>query len=304
MQLEVERIWEDDLFNRRSEAEQIEAYIESVSAQQLSRVNGTGYTLAIDAPYGVGKSFFLRRLAKHLKMRHPVAFVDAWADDLMDEPLTALVATLQLALKPYFSRSTLRTKWKTVLEVSGRVARIAAVGAVKKGVGMLITASAAEMLAELVKGAPDTFKDKTIDGAEGLGEDAIESAERAAHGEELMVARIFCALSGGKHILAPCVLPIVMQMVREYDGKNFISDQSELNIDLGGLLYFTNYEHHSANAVGMNILSTAKKLFEHEKNIPGNIRPVLSNDPLRQLIISACGQGNEYLKLLPLDQYK
>jgi len=96
----VDKIWSDDLLSRREEADLLCAYVESVWQRPVVREDKRSYTIAVDTKYGEGKSFFLRRLAKQLSINHPVAFIDAWADDINDEPLTALAATLKNALEP------------------------------------------------------------------------------------------------------------------------------------------------------------------------------------------------------------
>jgi hypothetical protein len=100
-----EQIWAGDLFDRQSEARLLIGYIESLAARQSVREDKRASTIAVDASYGEGKTFFLTRLAEHLSINHPVAFVDAWADDLANEPFTALAT-------PRSRRSSLRL-WKS-----------------------------------------------------------------------------------------------------------------------------------------------------------------------------------------------
>ncbi|WP_443750804.1 P-loop NTPase fold protein [Asticcacaulis solisilvae] len=188
----IERIWSEDLFGRRQEAAQLEAYIESIAQQEMTRVNGRAYVIAIDAPYGVGKTFFLKCLAKQLELNHPTAFVDAWADDLLDEPLTALAATLKTALKPYLNNANVEKKWQKFLNTAGHLAKIAAVGAVKRGVGMFIGAMAADLIHEELI-ASETIKESLEDSLEDLGKDAPDGAIEAlnlARGGALMAERI------------------------------------------------------------------------------------------------------------------
>ena len=60
---------------------------------------GSGaFTIGVDGHYGIGKSFFLKRLQKQLSMNHPVAFVDAWADDTADDPLSAIIMSITEAV--------------------------------------------------------------------------------------------------------------------------------------------------------------------------------------------------------------
>ena len=51
-------IWADDLFDRRADAEAIMSYLQSVAGRPAIREDHRGFTLAIDAEYGTGKSFF------------------------------------------------------------------------------------------------------------------------------------------------------------------------------------------------------------------------------------------------------
>ena len=172
-------IWENDLFDRRSEAELLIGYLESIAVRPNLREDKQGFTLAIDARYGEGKTFFLRRFAAHLALNHPVAFVDAWADDLADEPLTALSATLKKALDPLFAEAGgVEGKFERVLERTGRIAKIVGGGLLKKGAALLITAGAAEAAAEILAGAGEDVKDALKDGVKDTGGDAVEIGEK------------------------------------------------------------------------------------------------------------------------------
>jgi hypothetical protein len=82
-------------------------------------------------------------------LRHPVAYIDAWTDDLQDEPLVALAATLEEALKP-FRTNRVSKRIEKFNSTAARVARIVATGLVKRGVGMLITEGAATILSDEV----------------------------------------------------------------------------------------------------------------------------------------------------------
>ena len=100
-QTAIDEIWDGDLFDRKTEATQLIAFIESVVGRPVLREDKSAYTIAIDAKYGEGKTYFLKRLKEQLSLNHPVAYIDAWADDLADEPLTALAATLEEALQAF-----------------------------------------------------------------------------------------------------------------------------------------------------------------------------------------------------------
>src|SRR5690349_15785129 len=93
-------IWRGDLLKRREEAELLVGYIESILQRPGPNRGDRAYTIAIDAGYGAGKTYFLERLARHLALAHPVAYIDAWADDLADQPLVARMSTLKAAINP------------------------------------------------------------------------------------------------------------------------------------------------------------------------------------------------------------
>lgn len=168
-------IWRDDCFGRLEEANSLIAYIESVSERLFSREDKKAFTLAIDANYGQGKTFFLKRLAEQIALNHPVATVDAWADDLADQPLTALVATLEEALEPYLTRRDVAEKLGVFLEKTGKVARLVAIGLVRRGLGLLVTAQAVDAAAEALSDVSDdvdkSVKDSLKDVGQGVAAD-------------------------------------------------------------------------------------------------------------------------------------
>lgn len=187
-----ESIWSGDLFGRREEAELLIGYVESVGNQDSLQEDCRGFTISVDAQYGTGKSFFLRRFAQHLKASHPVAFVDAWADDLADEPLTAIAATLKSALEPLTSKSQrVRNRWDKVSEKTGEVAKIVAKGVMKKGLGLLITGAAVEAIDEIMKPDEDDLENVKrevgglVDGTVGKAE-----ADLSKSGKDLMASKI------------------------------------------------------------------------------------------------------------------
>lgn len=174
----VEEIWAGDLFGRQEEAERLISYLEHVSARPSIREDANGYVLAVDANYGEGKTFFLKRLASHIAQNHPVAFVDAWTDDLEDEPLVALASTLQRALQPYANRTpSMPEKLANLQQKTGEVAKIVAGGLLKRGAGVILTATAAEALGDVLAKPTETQKDiqkdAIKDGGKGIVDDAV-----------------------------------------------------------------------------------------------------------------------------------
>jgi hypothetical protein len=180
-----EEIWAGDLFNRRKEAEDLIGYLESVAGRPSIREDGHAHVLAVDTAYGHGKSFFLRRLDRHLKAtEHISAYVDAWVDDLEDQPMVALAATLDSALGPWTKKHGRVADGLTDFKnKAGRVAKIVGIGLAKRGAGFLITQGAAEALGDELAKAKDATKDRAgdalKDGGAGLVEDITTALEPA-----------------------------------------------------------------------------------------------------------------------------
>jgi hypothetical protein len=190
---ELATIWQGDLFGRREEAELLLGYLESIYRRPSHREDARAYTVAIDAGYGEGKTFFLRRLATHISLTHPVAFVDAWADDLADQPMTALAATLKEALKDELNGPEIRSRWTEFMSKSGKVARIAGIGLAKRGLGLLLTAGAVDAASEVLNQTSEAVHDAINDGlseaGKGLVDDSVEGAKTSSRLMEERIAQ-------------------------------------------------------------------------------------------------------------------
>jgi len=178
-------IWTGDLFDRRREADDVIGYLESVAGRSPIREDGHAHVLAVDSAYGHGKTFFLRRLDRHLKATdHISAYVDAWVDDLEDQPMVALAATLERALEPWTQKhGAVAGGFADFKRKAGRVAKIAGIGLVKRGAGFFITQGAADALGDELTKASDATKDRVEDaledGGAGLVEDITTALEPA-----------------------------------------------------------------------------------------------------------------------------
>jgi hypothetical protein len=181
-QRSLDEIWDGDLFGRQEEAQHLIGYIESVMARSSPRQDKRAFTIAVDAPYGEGKSFFLKRLAENMSANHPVAFVDAWADDLADEPLTALAATLKRALEPFIDAPEMQTRLNTFMAKTGQVAKIASLGLLRRGIGLAITGGAVDAAADILTGVSKDVADAVNDGIKDASLAQVEEVGQAIRG--------------------------------------------------------------------------------------------------------------------------
>ncbi|MCH2496039.1 MAG: KAP family NTPase [Erythrobacter sp.] len=185
-------IWVDDLFERKDEAPFVIGYIESL-ATRPSTGESKAFTIAIDAQYGEGKSYFVKCLSEQLKLNHPVAFVDAWADDLADEPLTALAATLKKALEPFVTQPEVAKSLSRFMSKTGKVVKIASMGAVKRAASAALTAGAVESISGILDGTSESFSEAAAEvgseTADGLLDDVTEGV-KSVTAHDLMEKRV------------------------------------------------------------------------------------------------------------------
>ena len=106
----IEEAWEGDLWDRRRLGEQLTNYVDRLNC---------GAVLALDAPWGEGKTWFVRHWKKHLENEnHNVIYLDAFANDYLDDPF--LVITSEVINTLNKDQKTKR-KVKKLIELSALV---------------------------------------------------------------------------------------------------------------------------------------------------------------------------------------
>lgn len=162
---ELKKIWKGDKFGRQAEAELLAAYIRDVASRNQGREDKHGYTIAVDAPYGHGKSFFLTRFAKHMGQDHPVAYINAWTDDVADDPLAALMATIEEALEPLLpTNEKIEEGLATLKAKAWETSKIVGTGLLKRALSLAIMEGGVEALEGIGSDLGDEL-------SEGLGDD-------------------------------------------------------------------------------------------------------------------------------------
>lgn len=84
-----------DKLGRATYAEFLTNYLDSAG----NRKGGSGYVMNLNAEWGAGKTWFLKRWCYELQNTHPVAYIDAWKNDFSDDPLITVIAGVLEALK-------------------------------------------------------------------------------------------------------------------------------------------------------------------------------------------------------------
>lgn len=117
-------IWQDDRLGRQTDGETVYRFIMSQIKSRRERRVTASYVLNIDAEWGHGKSFFLNRFATQLESAgHVVAQINAWENDLTNEPMIAVMAAIEDALKPHIAtKDKVRRKWNALVKASAPLA--------------------------------------------------------------------------------------------------------------------------------------------------------------------------------------
>lgn len=115
--------------------------------------------LAIDGPYGSGKSTFIRMLQAVLEGRnYQTVYFDAWNSDHVTDPLIALVAELDTALPDIVTSAGLQEKISKVKKFAGILGKRALIVGVKIGTAGVVDIQA-DLERILVDNAGDVTKD-------------------------------------------------------------------------------------------------------------------------------------------------
>ena len=127
----LKEIWGDDKLGRRADADYL---IRFLPRRMKERNKGEkSYVLNIDAAWGGGKSFFLKRLGKQMEEEgYLVARVNAWEDDYIEDPLISVMAAIEVEMGSLLEESEpLRSAWKEVRKYADPIVSAYAVGSGK-----------------------------------------------------------------------------------------------------------------------------------------------------------------------------
>lgn len=180
--------WSRDALERRPLADFLTRSLVRLSQDGFDGERG-GITVALDADWGAGKTFFVREWIKDLRSAgHPIVYFDAWSNDLGEEASVALMAEILEGLKPWKDQlpkdQATRKAVKELSEDSIRSLRAAilpAVGVIAKGLVKKATGVAIDEVMEVVRDGEKSgdldlgFESTVGDALDKLFEKAIDS---------------------------------------------------------------------------------------------------------------------------------
>jgi hypothetical protein len=85
----IEQAWDGDLWDRKRLGVQLTSYVDRLNC---------GAVLALDARWGEGKTWFVRHWKKHLEADHNVIYLDAFANDYLEDPFLVISSEITSCL--------------------------------------------------------------------------------------------------------------------------------------------------------------------------------------------------------------
>ena len=148
--------FQNDLLDRKKPAE--------VLTQLVDGIDGP-CVLTIDAPWGAGKTTFLKMWSQHLRNKgFPIVEFNAWETDHAEDPFVALAAELEKGLKE-LGDGSFKEKVKDTMEAAKKVALRAIPGVIRivtagvVDVQPLIEKEAGNLLAAYAESRLDRYKE-------------------------------------------------------------------------------------------------------------------------------------------------
>jgi hypothetical protein len=96
-----------DELNRKQDADLLTKILTRRSNVISQSANKSSYVINVNAEWGAGKTYFIKRWAEDLKYDYPVVYIDAWSNDFMDSPIITVLAEIQEQLLDSINKSCL-----------------------------------------------------------------------------------------------------------------------------------------------------------------------------------------------------
>lgn len=195
----LEKIWADDLLNRREDAELLLSFLTRRHAERLEAGTGGAYVVNLNASWGHGKTFFMERLERQMRAAgHLTAFVNAWRDDSSREPVVAVMAAIEDSLKPHFAKEQAAAKAWAAAKANG-----------------------ATILASISKGA---FKQLL---RKGIGE-GLDEVEKILNQEELVSKDVNDALETHSDKVGEAIVTEATTLLTKYVDQKITDYQTRI----------------------------------------------------------------------------
>lgn len=136
----LEAIWQDDILDRKKDAERLVAFLCSTLERRRAAQKTSNYVLNIDANWGAGKTFFLKKLHAHLEHEGFLAsYVNTWENDHGQDALLPVIDAIDNTVKESFpTKRRLRSYWESAKTSALEIAVLTATHGAKRSLKLLI----------------------------------------------------------------------------------------------------------------------------------------------------------------------
>lgn len=150
----LDTIWTGDLLDRRQDAGFLENFLIGVTDRLRADGKQSSYVINVDGQWGAGKTFFVSRFARQLRLSgYVVAEVNAWRDDHTDDPFIAVLSAIDIAIEPMVRKpGKAATAWEKVKKGAIPVATRVGSGLIKTWVKKRV----GEGLEDILEAIPDS----------------------------------------------------------------------------------------------------------------------------------------------------
>ncbi|MFC3684873.1 KAP family P-loop NTPase fold protein [Hydrogenophaga luteola] len=166
--------WKNDVLHRKEYAGFLTKYIEGKCTNDKPAI-----VVALDAPWGSGKTFFVQHWAEDLSnSKRPVIFFNAWENDSADDPTVAFMAELRNGLSPFRENLPLGQSARTVIEEKSKEA----IGHLRRALIPVLGVAAKAVL----KKTTGIATDEIIDAAIGHDESSMDASDAKELSTEIL----------------------------------------------------------------------------------------------------------------------
>jgi hypothetical protein len=170
-------IWDGDRLGRSRDAKWLADFLRRRSKELSDRGEKRAYVLNIDARWGDGKTFFMKRFRDELAQAHIAVYVDAWRDDFADDPLTAVMAAIDEVVAQRTKKPLVKKTFEELKGKVGTLTKLAAQGIGLRLLSMGVTAGIAAAMAEAVTTTSANDEENVEERAEKVGGEVHKAFE-------------------------------------------------------------------------------------------------------------------------------
>ncbi|MGZ8955984.1 MAG: KAP family P-loop NTPase fold protein [Methylovulum sp.] len=189
--------WNGDVLNRKKYALFLTNYLEN---------KGEGCVININASWGLGKTFFLKKWFDDIKQNHPAVYFNAWENDYTNDPLVSIISCINKDIIPLLPESTQKSHTaKNFLSNSGKMMKKLAPIVIKGGLSKLIGEGGAEALTAITSDDEASITELSSKFAEELLS-SHEATSNSIDGFKKSVSLLLKEVTENGHLTSPLFL--------------------------------------------------------------------------------------------------